>query len=741
MYIPLDYYRVLGVPPQASPEQIDRAYRDRSCQQLRPEYGAEAIAARQQLLEVARSVLSDPERRAGYDASFLLTPQTPTTSQELVDPTDEAVVADEPTDEANAPLADVDVVQPQLEIEEAQLAGALPILLEHGEYDCVCALVEPRLSGNPNAVVNRVDLVLALALAYRELGREHWQSGQYVQAATTEQRGYDLLVCETLFPHLQSELLGELHVLRPYRILELLGRKDRQATDTNEALDLLQAMLTDRGGIEGRAEDRSGLTTDAFLGFIQQLREHLTAAEQQEFFAEEARRPSPAAMYLTACAAIARGFADGQPELVLEAQTWLHRLDRYQDVCLERAIASLLLGHGDAAIAALTGSREAAAIATIRQHSEGAQDLLPGLCYYTEYWLRTELFHCFRDLRGQSMSLQDYFTDARVERVLETVQPVAEPQSSILVESYALGARARYGGAQSAAVTAGTARVSARVATLERPVARVAGGGYLPANPTGVSRPDGRSRRMRRAPLARPSGMPVAVTPRGSNNDDGQDAQDRPTPQLGRQRLTKQTVIRRRLLVLGAAGLASVGVISLLAMGAWHVVRQVFARGPALDGAQLQIALDRPPLPLPPPAAELPVDTGVLGSDAARMVIQTWLTSKSSALGSERDLAALNQALVDPMLSEWQARAQSFANEGAYQEFQHGIEPGSVRIVVQNSDRAQIEAVVKEAANYFRNGQRVAAQSYNDELRVRYDVVRSGGSWRIRDVTEVTVLE
>ncbi len=45
MLIPLDYYRILGVPIQATEEQITQAYHDREWQKPRREYSEMAIAA------------------------------------------------------------------------------------------------------------------------------------------------------------------------------------------------------------------------------------------------------------------------------------------------------------------------------------------------------------------------------------------------------------------------------------------------------------------------------------------------------------------------------------------------------------------------------------------------------------------------------------------------------------------------------------------------------------------------
>jgi hypothetical protein len=109
----------------------------------------------------------------------------------------------------------------------------LLILQELGEYELVLKLGQPYLGtrdsisldkgrlGDPQLV--RPDIVLTLALACLELGREQWQQGQYENAATSLETGQELLLREGLFPSVRGEIQADLYKLRPYRILELLA--------------------------------------------------------------------------------------------------------------------------------------------------------------------------------------------------------------------------------------------------------------------------------------------------------------------------------------------------------------------------------------------------------------------------------------------------------------------------------------------------------------------------------------
>ena len=112
MQIPLDYYRILGLPMQATAEQLEQAHRDRTLQLPRREYSEFAIQSRKQLIDIAYEALQDSSRRQAYDAKLL--------------------------------AAGTDPVA--IEVYDDQLVGALLILLELGEYELVIRLGRPYLT-------------------------------------------------------------------------------------------------------------------------------------------------------------------------------------------------------------------------------------------------------------------------------------------------------------------------------------------------------------------------------------------------------------------------------------------------------------------------------------------------------------------------------------------------------------------------------------------------------------------
>ena len=217
MRIPLDYYRILGLPIQAPPEQLTQAHHDRTRQMPRREYSENALASRRSLLDEAYGILSDPAQRSAYDERFL------TTQVE--------------SDLMASPLASLAEQTPHIDIAEDNLVGALLILQELGEYELVLKVGRPYLSsgrlssggtglksgqfGDPQVALS--DTVLTIAFACLELGREHWQQGQHETAAEALETGEELLVREGLFEGIRAEIQSDLLRLRPYRILELLA--------------------------------------------------------------------------------------------------------------------------------------------------------------------------------------------------------------------------------------------------------------------------------------------------------------------------------------------------------------------------------------------------------------------------------------------------------------------------------------------------------------------------------------
>ncbi|KPQ38885.1 MAG: DnaJ-class molecular chaperone with C-terminal Zn finger domain [Phormidium sp. OSCR] len=775
MLIPLDYYRILGLPIQATAEQIQQSYRDRSRQLPRREYSEAAVEGRKQLIDEAYTVLADAESRARYDSLFLSKTYDETDLAEDPERLDSASSASEDLSELSAspqgdrngmtPIAPPRISQsPSLEIETHQLVGALAILLELGEYDLVLKLGRPHLSQRPpdssiaGETVFRSDIVLTVAVAYLEMGREQWQQRQYENAASSLEAGQALLLREGLFPQVRGEMQNDLQKLRPYRILELLALPLDEESLRQRGLELLREMLQERGGVDGTQDDGSGLNVDDFLRFIQQLRQYTTAAEQQLLFELEARRPSAVATYLAVYALIGRGFAQRQPGLIYRAKLLLVQLGRRQDVHLEQAVCALLLGQTEQASRALELSQEDEPIRLIQEHSQGSPDLLPGLCLYGERWLQEEVFPHFRDLNHLTASLKDYFADPRVQTHLENLPAENEDSAQWVVSAtqtalppptdsmpvlagangldYSPSQLSNHAGHSTSHSTSHWGR-SPQSSALTGPTTGSTGrsspswdlspshnGGSL--GRTSVSTP--------RFPGANPFTTPDTMTSSPSTSG----------PRRRRRRdsvssTRSSTSVRRggvkldRLLVLIGGGLLALVLLWIVLSSLLSGLAALLGiSGPQLSDNGADVSLSEPlfelPEPEPAPAPDAP-----LSREVAEATIERWLSVKSEAVGPDHNLDGLATALTGPALSEWQRRAENARRNGWYWQYdQHQVTVQSVELADETSDEAEVEATVQEVGTLY-EGEQAINSTGSDPLTVVYQLLRVDGEWKIED--------
>lgn len=745
MRIPLDYYRILGLPTQATAEQLKQSHRDRTLQVPRREYSELAIDARRQLIDKAYEVLGDSIRRVEYDQEFLAASRS--------NPGNTA---------ADALPADLETNVPTIEIEHHQLVGALLILLELGEYELVLRLGRPYLKRDAHTPESQQlkeqaalpDIVLTLAVACLELGREEWQQNHYEHAAESLETGRELLLKEDLFPVLRAEIQADLYKLRPYRCLELIARPLEQNQLRQAGVTLLKGMLQDRGGIDGAEDDLSGLGVDDFLRFVQQLRGYLTAAEQQEVFEAEAQRPSAVGTYLAVYALLARGFAQHQPSLIRRAKQMLLRLSGRQDVHLEQAVCAVLLGQTEEASRALELSQEHEPLVFIREHSQGSPDLLPGLCLYAENWLQQEVFPFFRDLDQEQATLKDYFADSTVQSYLENL-PLANERSNQQASWSSLGAAG-----EAAGQGARTTPQDSELATASNPFGAGAsqsadyGGQSVPTSRLGDRLSTaGIAGSIGAAGMAGVSSIAERISqfsPRGqlANPSDGSiaEGESEPIPPSRSGRVGRALRERRsrrpapkwgRLALVILVGLAFLLLGLLLARSVFSLIGS--DRNLKLEGDQLDLTLNKPLIDIEKSkstAASVPADDA---QGIAEATLNQWLTIKKTAYAEEHDTSGLSDVLTDGPLSATQSDVESAKQEGWYIDYTH--EP--VKIVSVDPENAtdakslSVQAQITESAAVYENGDRSDRFSYTDDtVTFKYEIVREGDRWLISDIKE-----
>lgn len=780
MRISLDYYRILSVPVKATLEQLAQAYSDRLLQQPRREYSDKAIEARQELIEYSYQVLSEPEQRAVYDAQFLINMQQPLEPPISLEEDESEAVLEDPEIEAETTAS---VAIPTVEIPSEQIIGALLILHELGEYETVLQLgidyfnsrESARLATSEEASLDTTqeDTILVLALAYLDLGREQWHRHEYEYAAMSAQLGIDLLQQQSLFFHIQAELERDLYKLRPYRILELISQNPVESESRILGFQLLQSMLLQRQGIEGKGEDRSGLNFDQFLCFVQQLRTYLTSEEQQQLFDDPSQNKSAIANYLAVYALLGRGFIFKQPELVLRAQRKLDTLSVKQDVSWEQAISALLLGHTEKAIYILQNAPDPTKLKQIQQHSVGSYDLLPGLCFYGEQWLQQDVVAQFTDLSAITLTLKEYFADRQVQSYLDELattifatnavphkvsQKAPEEKSSIpnkqlqngrgMIKSlwHNIFSTEKSELAESTPLIPVTANsrelvgastskdnFSSTTATRERNQSVMASGGSN-SSPSEVPpfnhHQNSRSKNSQNSKNSQKS-LTLPLETRANNRAVPASVIEKAKSQAKRkknsqgQKRSSATIFKGWLFIFGL----------IFGVGAFGYITTRLFLTPELKTTKKQslaIAISQPMIEIPPKKVKPVVAPPKLTfADQSQELIQTWLDSKSAAFGKEHQVEQLNNILAEPLLTTWKNRAIAYQKDNLYREYEHQVTLRSSTIDPKDKNKATIEAEVKEVAKHYQAGKLDETQSYDDNLLVRYQLLRQGNKWLI----------
>lgn len=726
MRVPLDCYRILGLTHLSGLDKIHHAHRDRLLSMPRREYSDAAIASRKRIIDKAYEILTES---ANTNPS-----NTSASDDQLISDR----LSDRQKDRAN--VRSIVTLPPQIEADEKDFAGLLLILYELGESDKVLSLAKPYYDPeeaeyqSARISPHDPDLLLSVSLSFLDLGREYWKQGQYETAASSLEAAQDILLREGLFLSIRSEIQADLFRLRPYRILELLASPDNHTNEHRKGMALLQEMLDARRGIDGSGNDYSSLGIDDFLRFIQQLRSYMTAIEQQTLFEEEARRPSSVATYLAVYSLVARGFSQRQPALIRRAKGLLVKLSAKQDIYLEKAVCALLLGQTEEASAAIDNSSEDDQIAFIRQNSEGAPDLLPGLCLYSERWLQEEVYPHFRDLMNQIVSLKDYFADEQVQAYLEEL-----PNTGAMSSDWTSPVGGDRFGLTSPVDDTPPVKRDLETSGNEPKLST-----YVPESPNRFQRssapvlesPDYRSsngsgnlaQNLPRSP--RISNVSPARNT-GQNNNESVKTSHRLANGSNHSSHSKRKFNVGRLVTVIAIAIA-------LLAGSLSVVVWAFRALTGVSRTDALVPLEKNIAPIVQALKEnnsVPIaQPGPLDKDTATKVIETWQATKTKALGNSYEDNLLDEILTDPALTDWKARAKDLKASNSYLQYQ--VKSSEVDKVTPDGDsKAKVIAKIAETRNYFNNGELDrSASKENSNYTVEYDLVKKDNKWLIREM-------
>jgi hypothetical protein len=195
----------------------------------------------------------------------------------------------------------------------------------------------------------------------------------------------------------------------------------------------------------------------------------------------------------------------------------------------------------------------------------------------------------------------------------------------------------------------------------------------------------------------------------------------------------------KRLILLAIASVVGVGILGFILISALSWLQKTLqgSSTSALEPEQPIVQLSQPPVPIPEAGSQIMAPDGPLTEETAQQVIQAWLSTKALALGSEHQVDQFKQILTEPALTSWQQRAETAKQDNSYWQYKHAVKVNSVKTNAANPDQARVEAAVNESAQLYQGSQLNQGASYNDNLRVRYELVRKEGRWLIKDMAVV----
>jgi tetratricopeptide (TPR) repeat protein len=837
--IPLDYYQILGIP-ESDLSELEQAYRDRLLQLPQQEYSDAAIASRKRLITVAYEVLCDPQQRAIYDATQIVSI--------------EAESENTATNNGNlAPAPSPFYRRRELDIAPEHFLGGLLILFELGEYEEINSICMPYLGNNgrssnsgslhppqipmsvtpsgniiesnvnrneplplakfkqthngTHAIPLKPDIVLAMVSSFWELGEREWRDGCYEEAVIHYETAKKILVQEDLFPQIQGEVERRLDRLQPYRISSLVSLPLDRHEQRRQGIQFLEELLESACTNEVKCQERFALNSESTIPFIHETLPYLTAAEQRNLFSQVARDSHQlgtkslnvmqlACTYLHVHALIAQGFAYRNPQLIYTAQQILqYRLSHRMDCSIEQAICAILLGQTEEADRLLAAAPESGSLIAIRQQSQGLPNLLRGLCWYIESWLKDEAFPCFRDLVTSDPSLNAYFSDRDVQDFADRMptqdnpatsweksvpQVIDVPPSGDLSGAFKLSPADLQAAesAQALLAKASTRRNSGLTPAWQPPADRLGSDRIVPAvrveqvappatAPLPTEAPDDnkviqleRERKRRRsAPTARtidgqfedtflqvPTGLPLETNSQlVTANKSGQlTARPAGSSTLVRPRRTRRAPNIPRILLVGTGGvtclwgamwLVNTTIGSIFKPPAPTVTATVT---PSPSVTTSGITTSAAPTRTAVATQPRPVPPGVLTNDVATAVVKKWLSAKTSSMSPQYQVDRLKDVLVEPALSGAVERAQEAKTQGIHWQYQHQhIGIASISQTNPQANTANIQAKVEEDAQYYEGDKLNPTRSYSKQLLVEYNLVRQPDGWYIKDMSVV----
>ncbi len=388
MELPIDHFRLLGVSPSAKAEAVLRAFQLRLDRTPDQGFTQEVLLQRAELLRLSADLLTDALLREDYENALL----GGASGLELSSNREVAGLI--LLWEADSPLEAFTLARKALQPPQAPALGSS----------------------------READLALVAALSCQSASQHSQEQRHYQSAALLLQEGIQLLQRMGKLPNERQMLEQELENLLPYRILDLLSRDIGDQESHQEGLQLLDAFVLQRGGLEGGEgpELIGGVEQSDFVLFFHQIRKFLTVQEQLDLFKNWQKRGSIDAGFLGVIVLVAAGFSQRKPERLQQARKSLKSLE------LPELDKYPLLG----CIALLLADVKQAEDYFSRSLDEGLKNWLESyqgeplaaLCDYCRGWLRRDVLPGYRDIDIEPVDLEAWFADRDVQAYVENLE-------------------------------------------------------------------------------------------------------------------------------------------------------------------------------------------------------------------------------------------------------------------------------------------------------------------------------
>ena len=388
MELPLDHFRLIGVSPSATSEEILRAFQLRLDKTPDEGFTYEVLTQRSELLRLTADLLTDPESRREYENLLF-----------------------------NGASG--------LEVSSNKEVAGLILLWESGSPKEAFKITRKALQPPQTPALGssrESDLTLLAALTARDSAIQEQKSRSYTNAADFLHEGIQLLQRMGKLSEIRKCLEEDLVSLLPYRILDLLSRDLDDQESHKKGLSMLENLIIKRGGLEGnnKSEYRDYLNQQEFEAFFQQIKPFLTVQEQIDLFLELQKRGSLEAGFLAFLSLTAIGFSRRKPEKLFEARRILKKLN------LSGLDSMPLVGCLDLLLADI----DQASARFFSSSDENLRDWLnnyPGnkleaICIFCKNWLENDALVGYRDIDSKEVDLDSWFEDREIQEFIEKLE-------------------------------------------------------------------------------------------------------------------------------------------------------------------------------------------------------------------------------------------------------------------------------------------------------------------------------